>query len=474
MDGSRFDAIARSLARAGSRRRFLSTALVSVVAFIAEKPHISAQYDDCGFNRTKCGYKCSDLSNDSSNCGACGVRCRSYSETCRDGQCQCGGYDETRCGNSCVSLSRDSNNCGGCGIRCVSYSEICDNGQCRCSAINETNCGSLCVDLSRDSENCGSCGIRCKTDTESCQQGLCVSTVIPTREPLPSSESTNQSGSSAPTANESLDCFAVELYPGYPGYRGYVTGIDGPSEITCLDQLTATDPRFDKAHEDEANVAAARAIGLNGSPAEWTWENWMAIEAERGLPSTCYSCLFSRTDSESKHQTAPIDIFDQRLWLGGYGTTEALLQAAAGAGMGTSSSAFYIERFGGDHVLRAFIGSTWPGHHSAPEMLEAFSILFANYAQAGTLFIDPHQMWNVMLDQGGYAPTPSTAHIKDQMYMVRMGIEAMCAPGAISVCEPFIQQYEQGVEAVFRSELVTTNPNIVYVEWLREHYPDFI
>ena len=64
----------------------------------------------------------------------------------------------------------------------------------------------------------------------------------------------------APSEVEAGACNLVELYPGYPGYRGYVTGVDGPGDVACLQDLIAEVPNFDKSREDAANVAAAQAV----------------------------------------------------------------------------------------------------------------------------------------------------------------------------------------------------------------------
>ncbi len=120
-------------------------------------------------------------------------------------------------------------------------------------------------------------------------------------------------------------CEAVEVYPGYPGYRGYITGLDGVGDIACLDDLEALDSNFDRAAEDTANLAAAARLKLTGSPETWTWENWMAIEAERRLvPTTCYACAITAASNRPPPTRAPVQSNDPRLLLGGYGTTAAL------------------------------------------------------------------------------------------------------------------------------------------------------
>lgn len=126
------------------------------------------------------------------------------------------------------------------------------------------------------------------------------------------------------TTDDTAGCDPVELYPGYPGYQGYVTGVDGIGDHACLNDLKAASPSFDRSREDAANLAAADRIGLHGGPGDWTWENWMAIEGERGLPPTCYFCAFAGADTRPEPMGTSVDPDDPRLVLGTYGTTVAV------------------------------------------------------------------------------------------------------------------------------------------------------
>jgi hypothetical protein len=271
----------------------------------------------------------------------------------------------------------------------------------------------------------------------------------------------------------------VELYPGYPGYRGYIAGVKGSGEIACLQELIAADPSFNKDAEDAANLSAARVIGLNGAPIDWTWENWMAIEAERGLAPTCYSCLFRDDGPGPDRRMAAWDPSDPRLQMGGYGTSEAIGQAAARAGLGRGAAARLLQDMfdpddqdglGADHVLRALIGLTWPGHHTAVEMLDAYDVLIAEVSAPGTGFFDPGQLWEMMLDQGGYAPTPPTATLDDQLYMVRISAEAACVSMPDDTCRAWLATYGR-IEGQWLTEWAQTPLDDVpsYAAWLREN-----
>jgi hypothetical protein len=207
----------------------------------------------------------------------------------------------------------------------------------------------------------------------------------------------------------------------------------------------------------------------------------MAIEAERGLPATCYSCLFRDPDTQRGGQRAESDLTDPRLQMGGYGTSEAIDDAAASAGMepGGMESAFFQQKFdpndedrlGPDHVLRAFVGLNLPGHHTAPEMIAAYGELFALLGAEGTTFFDPRLMWETVLAQGGYAPTPPAARMEDQLYMVRTSIEAMCYTMSTEECNSTVDLwYDRIIEPGYLSAVATSGRDISLRDWLREEF----
>ena len=71
---------------------------------------------------------CYDCGPKGDNTGLCGSVCCGVNETCSNGVCACStGF--TDCSGTCVNLTNDSNNCGTCGIACTS-GETCAAGVC--------------------------------------------------------------------------------------------------------------------------------------------------------------------------------------------------------------------------------------------------------------------------------------------------------------------------------------------------------
>jgi len=73
----------------------------------------------------------------------------------------------------------------------------------------------------------------------------------------------------------------------------------------------------------------------------------------------------------------------------------------------------------------------------------------------------------MMLAQGGYAPTPPSATLDDQLYMVRISALAVCVGMPEEACEGWLRNYER-IEGQFLSEMMTSEPALSYVEWLRD------
>jgi hypothetical protein len=267
-------------------------------------------------------------------------------------------------------------------------------------------CSYLTTDLSSTRTYCcRPAGEQCSHDDDCCSSRVCSQATCGSAEPPPTVET------SSTLAPQDAACTVVELYPGYPGYRGFVAGLAGPGEVACLEHLQRDFPWFDRDREDQENAAAAVRLGLAGGPKEWVWENWLAIEAERGLPLTCYLCAREQFAAGASFQAAPVDPNDIRLLVGSFGSSELLYRIAGRYGIELWEMDFYAEN---DYQLRAVAWiANAPRHINAWELQSTYDMLGAAIAagQGGA--------WRVIgtaLDQGGYALTPANAAIEDQPF----------------------------------------------------------
>ncbi|AKU97744.1 Tryptophan synthase alpha chain [Labilithrix luteola] len=168
----------------------------------------------CFFDRTagkgKCGCddgytycaksqnKCTILSVDDNNCGACGNTCNVNGDGgvrppntyfgCFNNECghlKCDG-SHMNCNSDAGTLDEDGcetdrlshDNCGACGNACAADQQCIKdpNGKyvCACPA-GQTLCGATCVDFSLDPRNCGACGVDCtQAATDEHGIGTCI------------------------------------------------------------------------------------------------------------------------------------------------------------------------------------------------------------------------------------------------------------------------------------------------------------
>jgi hypothetical protein len=127
-------------------------------------------YSICPLPDGGCGY-CANTTNDSQNCGGCGIVCP-HDQKCEqptpgaEGQCVCdlgenGGADLILCAAGCVHSATDPRNCGMCNVLCDTG--ICNGGVCLC----DPDAGILqctptsCANVDSDLKNCGLCGNDC-------------------------------------------------------------------------------------------------------------------------------------------------------------------------------------------------------------------------------------------------------------------------------------------------------------------------
>ena len=131
---------------------------------------------DCPTGYSDCTGSCKNLGNDWSNCGTCGKSCKS-GEACKSGVCSlsCGAL--SNCGGSCRDLSSDVENCGTCGNVCLA-TQICTSGSCKLACGTLTDCSGVCKDTKSDAKNCGACGVACSAG-DVCSAGKCTPTCDP-------------------------------------------------------------------------------------------------------------------------------------------------------------------------------------------------------------------------------------------------------------------------------------------------------
>src|SRR5215208_2223153 len=137
MDDDRFDALARSLAATGSRRRALTATLSGALGTLGLLSPDAAE----------AGGTCKPACNECQTCkkGAC--RKTKHGKKCKKGTCQ---------------PLRDGTGCSGGGF--------CQSGACACPL--GTQFCATCVNTQTNKAHCGSCGVVC-TQYKTCCQGTC-------------------------------------------------------------------------------------------------------------------------------------------------------------------------------------------------------------------------------------------------------------------------------------------------------------
>lgn len=213
-------------------------------------------------------------------------------------------------------------------------------------------------------------------------------------------------------------CNLVELRPGYPGYLGYVTGVDGIGDHACEEELEREDPSFSKRDEDRENRRAAQRLGIRGSEELWTWENWLAIESERGLTSTCYWCAFANAEQRGVPPYTDIEYSDPRLQCGTFGDNSVLEAYAMRNGIGYFGDTLH------DYAIRAVaVLTSGEAHLNAKELIDAYADILDNYHTAGGSVPNFAYYWDVIVWRGGYFELPAGATVDDQIFLVLLAIE---------------------------------------------------
>lgn len=227
-----------------------------------------------------------------------------------------------------------------------------------------------------------------------------------------------------PSSMAAQGCELVELQPGYPGYRGFVTGVDGVGDHECLEDLEDEDADFSKRREDRENRQAAEDLGLDGGPDVWMWENWLAIEAERGLPPTCYSCAFAEADARAEPRRTDVKRDDPRLQCGTFG------EATYAVGWLHANDYPLIGSLAdlGDYELRATASlvNSKP-HLNAEELMEGYDWLLEEMLKpvGESMSPDSRAIWDRLVQQGGYFEIPDSLWAEDQVFLFYIGISGL-------------------------------------------------
>ena len=176
MDAHRFDALARTLTTAGSRRRALNGLLSGTLGLVLTASTVEdvAAKKPCPPCKKRKQGKCKKKLPDGSPCSG---------GTCQSGSCVAAG-----CERNCDRKICGSDGCGGSCGTCVAP-ETCQNGDCRCTrncapdGCGPDGCGGFCG--SCNDGTCTPSGVcTCVIGTELCK-GSCVDTcdVESTRNP---------------------------------------------------------------------------------------------------------------------------------------------------------------------------------------------------------------------------------------------------------------------------------------------------
>lgn len=191
MDAQRFDAFARSIGAASSRRQLgLVMGGLSIASALAVLPFERAgskkkkkkKRKDCARHCSAgicCDGKCVSVLTDRTNCGRCGNVCGA-AQYCLNGQCMPCDEPMAICSSigidRCINVKTDRENCGACNVPCAKDSRepkrdlVCQNGQCVCTGTTCAN-GRCCpADYNVCVDGGNGC---CPTNFHSCGNGEC-------------------------------------------------------------------------------------------------------------------------------------------------------------------------------------------------------------------------------------------------------------------------------------------------------------
>ena len=280
---------------------------------------------------------------------------------------------------------------------------------------------------------------------------------------------------SAGAQSNCTDDELIPLYPGYPGFRGYLPDTVGQLEWLCPDELDRLNPRFYRRTEDRRSRGAAEALGIAGVKEDWTWENWMAIEAERGLPSTCFACaIFNPPAFSLREPPGRVDrSSDPRYLISSLAEKNIALRWADSIGGNTAS---ILNSAPTDLQIKALSGLTAAGDYlTAQEVVnlseELLALLFG--IEEGPVFrFDTGKACRNLFDQHGYAPTPEDASVDDQIFTMVAGfhgISFLLPTNTANIHQSMLSRLIQDWQMEVMSEVRTPSLG----EWLQDWRDEF-
>ncbi|MGC4088596.1 MAG: hypothetical protein QM756_12005 [Polyangiaceae bacterium] len=237
---------------------------------------------DCAADTADCDHieatGCETLLTQPDNCGVCSNKCNDFNGTpaCVDKKCtitcnagfkDCDKNADTGCE---IDLSNDSDNCGACGVVCVSENgrNVCVDGVCTptcntgfadCDGKPENGCE---ADLQTSTDYCGACDTPClaaDNATATCLYGVCTS------ECQPGFENCNGKAEDG--------CEADLSAPGSCGKCGVVCGNNGGTAtcsagvcgITCKKGFADCNERIEDGCEVDTTTSAANCGGCGSA-----------------------------------------------------------------------------------------------------------------------------------------------------------------------------------------------------------------
>lgn len=164
----------------------------------------------------------------------------------------------------------------------------------------------------------------------------------------------------------------------------------------------------------------AWALGISGDANVWSWENWLLIEDERGLPPTWYSGTFDEAPNRAKPRDTDVSSNDPRLVCGELGSSNF---ASEWRNEHNYNGGLIMQ----DYELRSLaVLSTQDGYINSEEIIENQStILDEIYTSTGGYYIDPRGVSDELISRGGEFEVPNGLLGEDQIFIFYLDVLGM-------------------------------------------------